>query len=103
MFARAASASLILMASAMMTSVLPAIAASPEAPPGATACSGCHATQTGVQTPVPRLEGRDAAEIVKQMQDFRSDSLPATVMGRIARGFSDEEIAVIAEWYAQRR
>jgi cytochrome c553 len=36
------------------------------------------------------------------MQAFRAGSRPATVMDRIAKGFTEAEIAAIAAWYAAR-
>jgi cytochrome c553 len=80
-----------------------AVVASAEPPVGAAACSGCHAASAAVTTPVPRLAGRDPAEIVKAMQEFRAGTRPATVMDRIARGFTDPEILAIAAWYASQR
>jgi sulfide dehydrogenase cytochrome subunit len=38
--------------------------------------------------------------MVAVMKAFRNGRRPATVMDRIAKGFSDDEIAVIAAWYA---
>jgi cytochrome c553 len=52
---------------------------------------------------VARLAGRDRAEIVKAMQDFRSGVRSATVMDRIAKGFTDAEIQAIAAWYADQK
>ena len=52
---------------------------------------------------MPRLVGRDQAEVVKAMQEFRSGTRAATVMDRIARGFTDQEILAIAAWYASQR
>jgi cytochrome subunit of sulfide dehydrogenase len=74
-----------------------------DAPPGATACSGCHPTAKWVDTTVPRLIGRNAADVVTAMQAFKSGQLPSTVMGRIAKGFSDDEIKAIAAWYAAQK
>jgi cytochrome c553 len=37
------------------------------------------------------------------MQAFRDGKRPATVMDRIAKGFSDAEIAAIAAWYAEQK
>ena len=71
-----------------------------EAPPGANSCSGCHAASAAVETPVPRLAGMPAAQITEAVLDFRSGQRPGTIMPRIARGFSDDEIAAIAAWYA---
>jgi cytochrome subunit of sulfide dehydrogenase len=73
------------------------------APPGASACSGCHATASGVDTPVPRLAGRKADETIAQMQAFRTGQQSSTVMERIAKGFSDVETRAIAEWYARQK
>lgn len=80
--------------------VVPAAAAPPA---GAASCSGCHPASTAVASPVARLAGRDPAEIVKAMREFRAGARPATVMERIARGFTDEEVQAIAAWYAGKR
>jgi len=81
--------------------VTPGLAA--EAPPGAASCTGCHAERPNVETPVPRLVGQDTNAIVAAMQAYRGGQRPATVMDRIAKGFSDDEIAAIASWLVMRR
>jgi sulfide dehydrogenase cytochrome subunit len=80
---------------------LAALAASAP-PPGASSCSGCHPAGTKVDSPVPRLAGRSADEIVSAMKAYRSGERSGTVMGRIAKGFSDEELRAIAAWYAEQ-
>jgi cytochrome c553 len=85
-----------------MVTVLAAAAAA-EAPPGASSCSGCHAASAAVDTPVPRLAGLPAARIVGDMRAFRSGQRPGTIMPRLSKGFSDDEIAAIAAWYAAQR
>ena len=75
-----------------------AAAAGPaDAPPGALACSGCH--------PAGRTadKGRNPADIVTAMQAFKSGQLPSTVMDRIAKGFSDDEVKAIAAWYGAQK
>jgi cytochrome c553 len=52
---------------------------------------------------VKRLVGRPAAEIVAALQAFRDGQRPATVMDRIAKGFSEPEIAAISAWYAAQQ
>jgi len=37
------------------------------------------------------------------MNGFRDGSLPATVMNRIAKGFSDDESRAIAAWLAAQK
>jgi cytochrome c553 len=72
-------------------------------PPGAASCSGCHAADPKVETRVPRIAGRPPAEIVAAMEAFRSGQKPATVMDRIAKGFTDTEIRAIAEWLGAQK
>jgi cytochrome subunit of sulfide dehydrogenase len=92
-----------LAAAVLFASTASLLAASPEPPPGASACSGCHPAGNGVNTPVPRLAGVSAPDIVKAMQEFRSGQRPGTVMDRIAKGFTDDEVQAIAAWYAAQR
>lgn len=93
MFMRA-SLALLLMLSPIATTV------AAEAPPGASSCSGCHPAGARVDSPVPRLTGRSAGDIVAAMKAFRSGERSGTVMGRIAKGFTDDEMQAIAAWYA---
>ncbi len=74
-----------------------------DAPPGASSCSGCHPASRAVETPVNRLNGRNPAEIITAVQAFRSGQRPATVMDRIAKGFTDDEIKAIADWYGAQK
>ncbi len=73
-----------------------------DAPPGATSCTGCHPA-TKADTPVPRLNGRDAAQTVAAMVEFKTGKRPATVMDRIAKGFTDDETKAIAAWFAAQK
>ena len=66
----------------------------------AQACLGCHGP--GAEA-TPGIAGRPAALLVSQMNAFRSNERPATIMGRIARGYSDAEIAAVTAYLAQSR
>jgi sulfide dehydrogenase cytochrome subunit len=72
-------------------------------PPGAASCSGCHPVSAAAATPVPRLLGRDPATIVVAMQEFRSGQRPATIMDRIAKGFTEDETKAIAAWLGAQK
>lgn len=72
-------------------------------PPGVQACSGCHAICKNVDTPVPRLFGRKAEELTTAMLEFKTGKRPATVMGRLAKGFTDGEIGAISAWFAAQK
>jgi cytochrome c553 len=56
-----------------------------------------------VTSPVLRLAGLDPVAMVRALQDFRAGRRPGTVMDRIAKGFTDEEIQAIAAWWATQR
>jgi cytochrome c553 len=92
-----------LTAAVAIVSISAGIVSAAEAPPGAAACSGCHAANPRVETPVPPLAGRPAADIVEQMVAYKSGQRPGTIMDRIAKGFSDEEIRAIAAWYESQK
>ena len=77
-----------------------AAAAQGGAPLAAQGCLGCHGPNAGAQAAVPSLGGRPAAETEAQMRAFRTGEAPATIMGRIARGYTDAEIAAIAAFFA---
>jgi cytochrome c553 len=91
-------------AAAALALVLPAAApqaAETAAPPGVAACSGCH-PPPGRGGAVPPVQGRPAEEIVAAMQAYRAGERAPTVMDRIAKGFTDDEIRAIAAWLAAR-
>jgi cytochrome c553 len=93
----------ILAAAVGLVSIAAASIASAEPPAGAVSCSGCHPTSARVTSPVPRLIGQAPDAIARAMKDFRSGQRAGTVMDRIAKGFTDEEIQAIAAWYATQR
>lgn len=69
-------------------------------PPGASSCTGCHSTTRVPDSVIPRIAGRKASDIVQFMREYRSGAWPSSVMGRIAKGFDDQQIDAIAAWFA---
>jgi sulfide dehydrogenase cytochrome subunit len=78
-----------------LLAVAPAYAAGPT---GAESCSGCHVPGAGIGS----LQGRPADDIVAQLEAFRSGARPATLMNRIVKGFSPQEVQALAFWFASR-
>ena len=67
------------------------------------ACQGCHGVTGAGSEGIPMIAGHyGAAELESMLKAFRANERPATVMNRIARGYSDEEIAALAAHYARR-
>jgi len=78
-------------------------AANPGTIIAAEACFGCHGPGGQGATGGAAIAGRDKAELTAAMIAFRSNERPGTIMGRIARGYSEAEIAAIAEFIAGQR
>jgi cytochrome subunit of sulfide dehydrogenase len=63
-------------------------------------CAGCHGPDGRSPGAVPSLNGRGAAAIAAALRAFREGQVPATVMDRIAKGYSDAEIDAVARQIA---
>lgn len=63
-------------------------------------CNGCHGTDGHSKGAAPSLAGRPSKQLQKAMVDFKSGARPATIMGRIAKGYSDEEIVAVSDYYS---
>jgi len=72
----------------------------PPAPLAAQGCLGCHGPNGAGQAPIVGIAGRPAAETEALMRAFRANERPGTIMGRIARGYTDAEIAAAAAYFA---
>jgi sulfide dehydrogenase cytochrome subunit len=69
----------------------------------ANTCAGCHGTNGySAGASLPSLAGLNKRYLYKSMRDFQSDVRPSTIMGRIARGYSDQELKTIAAFFADQ-
>lgn len=66
-------------------------------------CANCHGTLGTSQGAMPSLAGLNAAYISDQMRQFRDGKRAATLMHQIAKGYSDEQIAAIAAYFAAQK
>ena len=67
-------------------------------------CAGCHGTDGASVGPAsPTIAGMTGEYFMELMQGFRDDSVYSTVMGRIAKGYTDEEIALMASFFAGKQ
>jgi sulfide dehydrogenase cytochrome subunit len=87
------------LAGLLLALATPALA---QAPLAAQGCVGCHGPNGVGMGSVPGLAGRDRAELIAQMNAFRANERPATIMGRIARGYTEAEIIASAEYFARQ-
>jgi sulfide dehydrogenase cytochrome subunit len=69
----------------------------------AAACANCHGTDGRAQPGMEPLAGKDKAELVQKMLDFKNGRKPATLMHQIAKGYTDEQINDIAGYFAAQK
>lgn len=63
-------------------------------------CFVCHGPDGRNAGPVASLAGLPREHVVRHMMEFKTDRRPGTVMNRIAKSYSDEQIAAIADFVA---
>jgi cytochrome subunit of sulfide dehydrogenase len=69
----------------------------------AATCASCHGTDgRSATTEVASLTGLPKEHIVGQMKAFRDGTRPGTVMHQLAKGYSDAQIELIADYFARR-
>ena len=64
----------------------------------ASACSGCHSADTSA---IASLQAYDQAGLEHRLMDYKSDESGTTVMHRLARGYSDADIAMVSAYLAE--
>ncbi len=65
-------------------------------------CANCHGTAGRSTGRMPRLAGMPAATLAQSMRDFRDGKRPATLMHQLAKGYSDEQIDLMAAYFASQ-
>ena len=68
----------------------------------ANACTSCHGVDGHSTTAIPTIAGMDPAIFIQMMNGFRNDSIAVTIMNRIAKAYSDEQIEMLAAYFAAR-
>ena len=66
----------------------------------AATCANCHGTNGHARGDMKPLAGVSADKIVAMIADFKSGNQPATIMHQISKGYSDEQIKLIAAFFA---
>lgn len=68
-------------------------------------CASCHGTSGRIVpgSATAGLAGRGKDELAQMMMQFKAGQKPATVMHQIAKGYSDAEIAALAEYFSRQR
>ena len=67
-------------------------------------CAGCHGTDgASVGPAAPSIGGMNGEYFVEVMKGFKNDEIYGTIMNRIAKAYSDEEIALMGTFFAGQK
>lgn len=69
----------------------------------AATCTVCHSLgrpQTG--TGIDALAGSGRSKLLQKLREYKDGTRPATIMHQISKGYSDEQLLWIADWYANQ-
>jgi cytochrome c553 len=91
---------------ALAAAVPPAAAQSMEerAKMWAASCAACHGFEGRSVGEVPALAGKSKSDLVKALQEFKSGaSKTATVMHQHAKGYSDEQLEAMADFFSKQK
>ena len=69
----------------------------------AATCANCHGTNGNARGDMKQLAGVPADKIVALMADYKAGNLPATIMHQIAKGYTDDQIKLIAAYFAAQQ
>ena len=91
---------------ALTAAAAPALAQAPDptlARNLAATCANCHGTDGHSAGGIPPLAGLEPALFLERMSSFKSGRRASTVMNQIAKGFTDEQIAELARYFARQK
>ncbi|MBT9505401.1 c-type cytochrome [Rhodoferax sp.] len=66
----------------------------------AASCASCHGTNGVAQQGMESLAGQAKEDLLKKMLDFKTGKKPATIMHQLSKGYSDEQLAQLAAYFA---
>ncbi|MCC7068418.1 MAG: c-type cytochrome [Burkholderiales bacterium] len=65
-------------------------------------CANCHGTNGRSVAEVPSLAGQAATVLINKMQDYKDGKQPSTIMQQLAKGYTDEQIALMADYFSKQ-
>ncbi len=66
-------------------------------------CAACHGTNGHSKSGMPALAGLDRTYFVTALKEFKSGVRPATVMQHHAKGYTDAEFELLADFFASQK
>jgi cytochrome c553 len=74
----------------------------PARPYFAANCFGCHGTDGRSTGAIQPLAGRDRLYLKEALSAFKTGARQATIMDQLAKGYTDEELAILADFFSRQ-
>ena len=69
----------------------------------AASCANCHGPDGRSTGVIPQLRGLPEAHLLQRLQAFKAGTAKdATVMTRLAKGYDDEQLKALAQWFSKK-
>ncbi len=69
----------------------------------AATCANCHGTYGNARGDMKPLAGMNAEKILAMVADYKSGAQPSTIMQQIAKGYTDQQLGLIAGFFAAQQ
>ena len=71
----------------------------------AATCANCHGTngKAVAGSGTGSLAGENKANMLQKLTDFRNGDRPSTIMQQIAKGYSEAQLTLIANYFAAQK
>ncbi len=66
-------------------------------------CANCHGTNGNARGDMKPLAGVPADKLVAMLADYRAGNQPATIMHQIVKGYTEDQIKLIAAYFAAQK
>lgn len=94
----------MLIASCLVASTLNAYAQDPDLARNlAATCANCHGTNGHSLGDAKRLAGEPKEKLLRKLSEYVSGEKPATIMNQIAKGYTQEQLDMITEYFSAQK
>jgi cytochrome subunit of sulfide dehydrogenase len=69
----------------------------------AATCASCHGTNGKSVGGMEPLDGEKKQKIIDKINEYKSGAKPATIMHQIAKGYTDQQMELIADYFSQQK
>lgn len=69
----------------------------------AATCANCHGTNGKAKGDMKPLAGMPADKLLAMVADYKNGNQPATIMHQISKGYTDDQMRLIANYFAAQK